>query len=226
MRSEVAPEYPNVTFMGVGLRGTEKLPPNVGIYYGRIYEAEYLAGLVAGNMTRKDKIAIVAALPVSVAVIGIDSFAKGVALTNPKAKVYVEWVGSWYDPTKEKQLALSLIGEGCDVITHWTDSDATGEAAEETGTYYISFDSNRARFAPHVFLYCAVWNWEPVMTDVVESMHNGTWHTQPNRFWWYGLSEEGVGLAPFSDLVPARSKSKCGKNKKPLPEEILKYSRV
>jgi uncharacterized protein YjbI with pentapeptide repeats/basic membrane lipoprotein Med (substrate-binding protein (PBP1-ABC) superfamily) len=197
---EVAPEYPNTTFMLGG--GTKKLAPNAGTYYGRIYEAQYLAGIVAGNMTKTDKIAFPAALPDPEVIIGIDAFAKGVASTNPDARVYVEWIGNWYDPEKEKSVAASLINEGCDVITYWSDSDATGEVAEETGTYFISFGSDLRRFTSHVFLTGVKWNWEPAMTDIVESVHNGTWESHPKQDWWYGFAEGGVELVPFSYLVP------------------------
>jgi basic membrane protein A len=197
---EVAPKYPDVVFMWCG--GTEKLAPNVGTYYVRIYQAEYLMGIVAGSMTKTDKIAFVAPVLDPEVVKAVDAFAKGAAFANPRAKIDVEWVGSWYDPAKEKQLALSLIASGCDVITHGTDSDATGEAAEEMGTYFLSCGSNMARFFPHVFLTGAVWNWEPLMTDIAESVHNGTWASHPGQDWRYGLAEGAVELAPFSDLVP------------------------
>jgi basic membrane protein A len=198
---EVAPEYPDTIFMWGS--GTKKLAHNAGFYYAKIYEAQYLAGMVAGNMTKTDEIGYVAALPIPGVVRIIDSFVKGVASCNPRAKIHVLWVGSWYDPQKEKQLALGLINEGCDVITHGSDSDATGEAAEETGTYFISCGSNTARFFPHVFLTGAVWNWEPIMTDIVEEVRNGTWGDHPGLDWWYGMAEGAVELAPFSDLVPA-----------------------
>jgi basic membrane protein A and related proteins len=98
-------------------------------------------------------------------------------------------------------VALSLISDGCDIITHTTDSDSVGNAAEETGAYYLSFGSDTARFFPHVFLTGMVWNWEPIMIDIVEVVHNGTWASHPEHEWWYGLSKGAVRLAPFSDLV-------------------------
>jgi basic membrane protein A and related proteins len=198
---EVAPEYPNVTFMWCG--GRERIAANVGTYFERIYEVEYLAGMVAGCMTKTNKIAAVLPIADSQVFLATNAFARGIAAVNPKARLHVLWVGSWYDPEKEKQLALSLINDGCDVITHGSDSDATGEAAEETGTYFISLGSNTARFFPHVFLTGAVWNWEPIMTDIVEEVRNGTWGFHPGQDWWYGMAEGAVELAPFSDLVPA-----------------------
>ncbi len=201
---EVAPEYPNVTFMWCG--GQEKLAPNVGTYYERFYQAAYLTGMLAGRMTKTNKIAAVEPIADPHVIMAINAFARGMASVNPQARLYVLWVGSWYDPEKEKQLALSLIKDGCDVITHGSDSDATGEAAEETGTYFISCGSNTARFFPHVFLTGALWNWEPIMTDIAEDVHNGTWVAHPGLDWWYGIAEGAVELAPFSDLVPADTK--------------------
>jgi basic membrane protein A len=77
-----------------------------------------------------------------------------------------------------------------------------GNAAEEKGAYYLSFGSDTARFFPHVFLTGMVWNWEPIMIDIVEVVHNGTWASNPKHEWWYGLAKGAVRLTPFSDLVP------------------------
>jgi basic membrane protein A len=197
---EVAPNYPDVIFMWGG--GVEKKAPNAGIYFGRMYEARYLAGIVAGAMTRANKIGYAAALPTSEVVRGIDAFARGVASVNTKAKVYVEWIGKWYDPPREKDVTFFLIDKGCDTITHHSDSYAPGEAAEERNVYYISFGSDMKRFAPHVFLTGTVWNWAPIMIDIVKAVHSGTWEDRPGQDWWYGLDQRGIMLAPFSDLVP------------------------
>jgi basic membrane protein A len=197
---EVAPNYPDVIFMWGA--GVEKKAPNAGIYFGRMYEARFLTGIVAGSLTETNKIGYAAALPTSEVVRGIDAFAKGAASVNPDAKVYVEWIGEWYNPPKEKEVTLSIIDKGCDVITHHTDSYAPAQAAEEKGVYYISFGSDMRRFAPHVFLTGTVWNWAPIMTDIVKAARKGTWDEHPGQDWWYGLAEGGVKLAPFSDLVP------------------------
>jgi len=197
---EVAPDYPDVIFMWGS--GVEKKAPNAGVYFGRIYEARFLTGIVAGAMTETNKIGYPAAIPIPEVVRGIDAFARGVASVNPDAKVYVEWIGEWYNPPKEKEIVLSLINKECDVITHHSDSYNSGEVADEEGVYYISYHSDMRRFAPHVFLTGAVWNGAPVMTDVVKAVREGTWDEHPGQDWWYGLSEGGVKLAPFSDLVP------------------------
>jgi branched-chain amino acid transport system substrate-binding protein len=158
--------------------------------------------MVAGAMTKTNKIGYAAGIPIPDVVRGINAFARGVTSVNPDANVYVEWVGEWYNPPKEREVALALIDKGCDVITHHTDSYAPAVVAEEKGIYYISLNSNLRMFAPHVFLTGTVWNWTPIMTDVVKAVREGTWDEYPGQDWWYGLAEGGVELAPFSDLVP------------------------
>ncbi len=217
---EVAPDYSDVIFMWGA--GVEKKAPNAGIYFGRMYEARFLAGVVAGAMTETNKIGYAAAVPTPEVVKGIDAFAKGVASVNPDAKVYVEWIGEWYNPPKEKEVALSLIDKGCDVITHHSDSYAPAQAAEERGVYFISFGSDMRRFAPHVFLTGTVWNWTPIMTDIVEAVHNGTWNEYPGQDWWYGLAKGGVKLAPFSDLVPDDVKEMVEEKKQAIIEGEFK----
>jgi basic membrane protein A len=216
---EVAPDYPDVVFMWGG--GTDKLASNAGVYYERIYEAQYLAGIVAGSMTRTGKIGFVAALPTSQVIIGINAFAKGAASSNPQAKVHVEWIGDWYDPGKERAVALSLISKGCDIMTHWSDSDATGQTADEMGIYFISFGSDTGRFSPRVYLTGAVWRWQPIMTDIVESVHNGTWKSQPGQEWWYGLAEGGVEIAPFGDNVPSNVRSLVDEKRNEIVQKKL-----
>jgi len=216
---EVAPEFPDVIFMWGG--GTERLANNAGSYYGKMYEGMYLTGIVAGNMTKTDKIGFAAALPSLQVITTINAFAKGVASSNPKAKVYVEWIGNWYDPEKERAVALSLIHKGCDVITHASASDATGQTADEMGTYFISAGTESGRFSPRVYLTGVTWDIEPIMTDIVESVHNGTWNSQPRQEWGYGLAEGGVKLAPFGKMVPGNVRSFVDEKQKEIVQKKL-----
>ena len=203
--AEVAPEYPDTIFMWGA--GVEKLAPNAGIYFGRIYEARYLTGMVAGKMTTSGKIGYTAAIPTSEVLRGIDAFARGVSEVNPEARVYTAWVGDWYDPPGERAATQSLIDGGCDVVTHHTDSFAPAEVAEERNVLFIGFGSDPSRIAPNVTLTGALWNWAPVMIEIAEAVHNGTWNERPGQDWWSGLLEDGVRLAPLSDQVPDDLKS-------------------
>jgi basic membrane lipoprotein Med (substrate-binding protein (PBP1-ABC) superfamily) len=198
---DVAARHPGVIFMWGG--GVDANAPNIGTYFARMYQAQYLAGMVAGSMTRTDKIGYAAALPTEEVVREIDAFARGVAAVNGKAKVLVAWTGTWYDPPHERAVALTLVNKGCDVLTHHTDSSAPAEVAEEKGIYFVGFGSDTRKYAPHAFLTSSVWNWAPVMTDIVRAVQDGTWDRQPGHDWWYGLAKGAVDLAPYGDAVPA-----------------------
>ena len=197
---EVAPDYPDVIFMWC--TGDVAVYDNVGLYDGRIYEPRYLAGITAGNMTETDKIGFVAAVPVAQVIMGIDAFARGVAAENPDAEVYVEWTYSWYNPKAEEAVAQALVDEGCDVIVNHADSCVTGNVADDNGVYYMSLNGDCSQEAPQSFLTAAYYDWEPVMTDIVEAIHDGTWSQHPGRDWWYGMEQGGVRLSPLSELAP------------------------
>jgi basic membrane lipoprotein Med (substrate-binding protein (PBP1-ABC) superfamily) len=198
---ETAARHPGVVFMWAG--GLDRKASNIGTYFARMYQARYLAGMVAGSMTKTDKIGYAAAMPIPEVVRGINAFARGVAAVNGKARVLVDWVGTWYDPPRERTATLSLLNRGCDVLTHHTDSSAPAEAAQEKGAYYLGFGSDTRQYAPRAFLTSTVWNWAPLMTDIVRAVQAGAWDEHPGHDWWYGLAEGAVDLAPFGDAVPA-----------------------
>ncbi len=206
----VAKDYPDTVFMHCSGYKTAK---NVGTYFGRMYQARYLTGIVAGAMTKSNKIGYVAAHPIPEVIRGINAFALGVKKVNPDAKVYVVWTGTWYDPAKEKEAALSLISEGCDVIAQHQDSPAPQEAAEENGLYSIGYHTDMAKFAPHAHLTAAVWNWSVIYSYVIEQVMRGTWKSE--QIWW-GIDKGVVDIAPISKAVPEDVK-------KMVEEEKAKY---
>jgi basic membrane lipoprotein Med (substrate-binding protein (PBP1-ABC) superfamily) len=203
---DAASRHPGVIFMWGG--GVERQAPNIGTYFARIHEAQYLAGMVAGAMTRTGRIGYAAAHPIEEVVRGINAFARGVAAANSQARVLVEWTGSWYDPPRDRAVVLSLVDKGCDVITHHSDSSAPAEAAEEKGVHFVGFGSDTRRYAPRAFLTASVWNWTPLMTDIVRAVQDGSWDRQPGHDWLYGLAQGAVDLAPFGDAVPADVRAK------------------
>ncbi|HQR78298.1 MAG TPA: BMP family ABC transporter substrate-binding protein, partial [Burkholderiaceae bacterium] len=124
---KVAEEFPNTKFEhATGY----KTAPNVNTYNARFYEGRYLAGMVAGKMSKTGTLGYVAAFPIPEVLQGINAFTLGARAVNPKAQVRVVWVNSWYDPGKERDAANTLMGQGADVVTHHTDSTATVAVAE------------------------------------------------------------------------------------------------
>ncbi|MBI9110510.1 BMP family ABC transporter substrate-binding protein [Maridesulfovibrio ferrireducens] len=200
---KVSKKFPNVAFMHCsGFKTT----PNMTNYFGRMYQARYLTGMVAGMMSKSNIIGYVAAFPIPEVIRGINAFTLGARAVNPKATVRVVWTKTWYDPALEKDAAISLLDMGADVITQHQDSPGPQEAAQERGKYSIGYNSDMARLAPKSHLTAAVWNWAPLFTNVVEQVRDGVW--QGNESLWWGMDQGVVDIAPFGSMVPQNVQDK------------------
>ena len=193
---KVAKQFPKTVFMHCS---GFKRAKNMGTYFGRMYQARYLSGIVAGSMTKSNVLGYVAAFPIPEVIRGVNAFALGAQAVNPKAQVRVVWTKTWYDPATEKEAAKSLLDVGADVITQHQDSPAALEAAEEKGVYSIGYDSNMAKYAPKGHLTDPVWNWAPLYKKLVKEVQQGTWKSEAL---WPGLEDGIVGLSPFGAVVP------------------------
>ena len=193
---EAARRYPNVIFMNCSGYKTER---NAGTYFGRMYQARYLTGLLAGIMTQSNQLGYVAALPTPDVVHGINAFALGAQSVNKDVDVRVEWTNTWYGPDIEGEKAEVLLDQGADVLAMEQDSPAVIQAAAKRGRYAIGYQSDMSLFAPELTLTSAVYEWAPIYLDIAKQLHEGTWKSE--NIWW-GLSEGAVGLAPMADVVP------------------------
>lgn len=194
---DVAARNKDVVFMHAS---GYKTAANVGTYFGRMYEPRYLSGMIAGKMTEKNIIGYVAAFPIPEVIRGINAFTLGVRSVNPDAQVRVVWTQTWFDPGVERDAADSLLDVGADVLAMHQDAPATLQAAEARGAYVIGYNSDNRRFAPNAFLTAPVWNWGPLYSHIAQGVHDGTWTSE--QIWW-GMGEDLVQLAPFSDRIPA-----------------------
>ena len=191
----VAAEHPDVIFShGTGYKNNGK---NMNNYFGRIYQARYLSGIVAGMKTESDKICYVAAMGSENAEVtgGIDAFAMGVASVNPDAKVLVKVTNSWYNPTEESNAAIALLAEGCDVIAQHCDTPNPQLEAEKKGVWGVGYNSDMSKDAPKATLTSTVWNWGAYYTAAVKSVMDGTWKCE-NYFG--GMADGLVDIAPLS----------------------------
>jgi basic membrane protein A len=193
---KVAKQFPKVTFMHCS---GFKSAPNMGNYFGRMYQARYLTGMVAGAMTKSNILGYAAAFPIPEVIRGINAFALGAQSVNPKAQVRVVWTKTWYDPATEKEAAKSLLDVGADVIAQHQDSPGPQEAAQEKGVYSIGYNSDMSAFAPKAHMTAPIWNWGPYYTEVVDQVRKGTWKTAAT---WIGMKEGIVDIAPFGPMVP------------------------
>ena len=202
---KVAKAFPKVIFMhATGY----KSGPNMGTYNARFYEGRYLAGVVAGKMTKSNVLGYVAAFPIPEVLQGINAFTRGARSVNPKAEVRVIWVNSWFDPGKEREAANTLISQGADVVTHHTDSTAVVQTAEEKGKYAIGYHSDMAKYGPKAELTASTHDWGNYYTKTVTDAIGGTWKTSNT---WGGMKEGMVKLAPMNAAIPADTKAKVAK---------------
>lgn len=193
--AEMAEKYPNVYFShGTGYMSNGK---NFNNYFGRIYQARYLSGIVAGMNTTTNKIGYVAAQDNSNSEVtgGIDAFAIGVASVNPNAKVYVSVTNSWYDPPKEEAATRKLLDMGCDVMTQHCDTPYPLTLAQEYGVYGIGYNSDMSKDVPKACLCSVIWHWNAYYTAVIDSIIDGTWNGEN----YYGGMKEG--LVEVTDLA-------------------------
>ncbi len=184
----LAEEYPDVIFShGTGYKSNDK---NFNNYFGRIYQARYLSGIVAGMKTESDKIGYVAAMGKDNSEVtgGINAFAMGVNSVNPDAKVLVKVTNSWYDPTQETNAAKALIAEGCDVLAQHCDTPNPQLEAEKAGVWGVGYNSDMSKDAPKATLTSTIWNWGVYYTQAVKAVMDGTWKSEN----YFGGMDDGL----------------------------------
>ena len=199
----LAEEFPEVIFShGTGYKSNDT---NFNNYFGRIYQARYLSGIIAGLKTETGKIGYVAAMGQENGEVtsGCNAFAMGVASVNPDAQVYVSVTNSWFDPEGEKQAAERLIAEGCDVIGQHCDTPNPQTAAEEHGVWGVGYNSDMTKDAPGATLTSVMWDWSVYYTKAVQNVIDGTWVAGEKVDNYFGDMADGlVTLGEFnSDLV-------------------------
>jgi basic membrane protein A and related proteins len=192
-----------------------KSAPNMRTYDSRTYEGAYMAGVIAGSMTKSNTLGVVGSIPIPEVIRNINSFTLGAQSVNPKIKTKVVWVNKWFDPPKEGEGAGSLISGGADVLFQNTDSSAVLQKAEEKGKYAFGWDSDMSKFGPNSHLASAVINWAPYYKKAVKDALDGTWAT--GGVWW-GVKEGAIDIVSISDKVPAEVKDKLAKVKAGLTD--------
>lgn len=203
--AEMAEQYPDVYFShGTGYLSNGK---NFNNYFGRIYQARYLSGIVAGMNTKSNKIGYVAAQDSSNSEVtgGIDAFAIGVESVNPDARIYVVVTNSWYDPDKEKAASEQLLDMGCDVMAQHCDTAYPQTLAQDRGVYGIGYNSDMSKETPDSCLTSVIWNWSAYYTSAVKSVMNGTWD---GSNYYGGMAEGLVGITNLAGFAAEGTQEK------------------
>ena len=190
----VAKKFPNVKFEhATGYKQSE----NAANYGLKLYQSRHVQGIIAGMMTKTNKICYVASFPIPEVMREINTYYLGAKKMNPDVELSIVWVYTWYDPSKEGDAAKSMMEQGCDVIAQHTDSPAPLIAAEEAGKVGFGQASNQLKFAPKAQLTATIDNWGPYYIDKVGQVLDGTWKTGD----YFGHMNTGaVQMAPFTNM--------------------------
>jgi basic membrane protein A len=192
-----------------------KTAPNMRTYDSRTYEGAYMAGVLAGKLSKSNTLGVVASIPIPEVIRNIDSFTLGAQRSNPKVKTRVVWVNKWFDPPKETEAAQSLLNQGADVLFQNTDSSAVLQTADKAGKLAFGWDSDMSKFGPTAHVASAVINWAPYYTQAVRDVLAGSW--KKDSAWW-GVKEGAIDLVSISDKVPADAKADIEKIKAGLKD--------
>ena len=191
---KVAKEFPNVKFEhATGYKQSK----NMASYGLRLYQARHVQGVIAGLMTKTNKICYVGAFPIPEVIREINTYYLGAKTVNPDVDIDIVWVNTWYDPGKEAQAADVMIAEGCDMVAQHTDSPAPLQTAEKAGVLGFGQASDQYKFAPKAQLTATIDNWSPYYISKVQGVIDGTWKTGD----YFGhMNDDVVQMAPFTNM--------------------------
>ena len=196
----VAAEHPGVKFEHAG---GYRQAANLATYDARYYEARWLAGYLAGSVTRSGVAGYVAGFPVPEVVQGINAFTLGMRAASPKARVRVLWLNTWFDPAREREAAQSLVDQGADVLTHHSGSTAVAQAAQANfaakQVRVIAYPSDMRAFAPDAQVAAIVHRWGALYAQLAENVLAGTWAAVPV---WGGIASGLVDIAGLDPALP------------------------
>ena len=199
-------KYPQISFYNSSF---EYHSDNVTSYFSRMYQARYLAGIVAGMKTENNKIGYVAAMPVSEVNRGINAFTLGVKRVNPDAVVTVAWSNEWDNEAEERKQADKLIEDvGVDVITYHQNQTYVADEADKLGVYSIGYHQ-RLNNGSDKHLTAVVGDWKSTYEAIIKQYLRG--NSQDYKVYWVGMDENAVKLADFSAAVSEDIKSEVSK---------------
>ncbi len=209
---KVAPDFKDVKFEhATGYKNAD----NMRTYDSRTYEGAYLAGVIAGKMTKSNTLGVVASVPIPEVLRNINSFTMGAQSVNPKVKTKVVWVNEWFNPPKETEAATALINGGADVLMQNTDSSAVLQTAEKMGKRGFGWDSDMTAYGPKAHLGSAIINWTPYYIKATKDALENTWTNGGN---WWGVKEGAIDLVSVAADVPEETKARVEEIKRGLKD--------
>ena len=200
---KVAKEHPELKFEhATGYKTAE----NLNVYDSRFYQDTYLAGVIAGHMTKSGTLGYVGSVPIPEVLRNINSFTLGAQSVKPDIKTRVVWTNSWFDPPKETEAAESLMTSGADVFLQNTDSPAVIQAVAKGGKLAFGWDSDMSEFGGAAHLASAIADWSHYYKKTIQAVLDGSWKGGQVTRW--GVPEGQNDLIKLSDKIPAEVRAK------------------
>jgi basic membrane protein A and related proteins len=198
---KVAKDFPKVSFL-MGSSGKPQAP-NFSVFDNYIQEPAYLSGMIAGGVTKSNKIGMVGGFPIPEVNRLMNAFMAGAKETNPKVEFSVSFINSWFDPPKAKEAAFAMIDKGADVM--YAERFGVSDAAKEKGKLAIGNVINTQDKYPDTVVASALWNMEPSIDRAIKLVKEGKFKAED-----YGpysmMKHKGSELAPlgtFEKKIPA-----------------------
>ncbi len=204
--NSVAGKFPDVKFEHA--TGFKRDHPNVSTYNARFYEGRAVEGLIAGRMTKSNKIGYIGSFPIPEVVMGLNSYFVNARKVNPDVELTIIWAYTWFDPAKEADAAKAMIEQGVDVIASHTDSTAPLAEAAKTDGAVIGFGqaSDMAAYTPSPRVTSIIDNWGPYYIERVSALLDGTYEQADI---WAGIKGGEVLIGEITDAVPPEVKTEA-----------------
>jgi basic membrane lipoprotein Med (substrate-binding protein (PBP1-ABC) superfamily) len=213
---KVAKDYPKVSFL-MGSSGKPQAP-NFSVFDNYIQEPAYLTGLIAGGMSKSNKIGLVGGYPIPEVNRLMNAFMAGAKETNPKAEFMVTFINSWFDPPKAKEAAFAMIDKGADVM--YAERFGVSDAAKERKVLAIGNVIDTQKDYPDTVVASALWNMEPTIDRALKAVKEGKFKAED--YGQYSMMKfKGSELSPlgtFDAKIPKAIKDKVTARQKEILE--------
>ncbi len=205
---KVAKEYPKIAFL-MGSSGQPQAP-NFSVFDNYIHEPSYLTGMIAGGISKTNKIGMVGGFPIPEVNRLMHAFMAGAREVNPKVEFMVTFINSWFDPPKAKEAAFAMIDKGADVM--YAERFGVSDAAKERKVLAIGNVIDTQPQYPDTVVASALWHMEPTVDAALKAVRAGQFKPEDYGKWSY-MGVKGSALSPL------------GTFEKKLPADLIKRVR-
>lgn len=194
----------------------------MGIYDQAVHESAYLCGVIAGMMTKTNVIGAIGCYPIPSVNSLFNAYKRGALSVNPKVKLKVSYIESWYDPVKAKEAALAQISAGADYI--YAERDGVFKGCQEKGAYAFGDKIDQHEVAPNTVVTSALIKWAPMLQRAFDRVRAGNFKAELYTRYVGGMADGTTALAPyytFEKKLPQKVKEKVAEVTKKIKDGSL-----